>query len=233
MLTVAVQACGLDPSFAIGGNLYESGLNAHLGSGSLAIVEADESDGSFLLLRSSAAVITNVEADHLENHGDLEGIFRAFEQFVDRIDHNGLLLTCADDAGARQIADYARGRARRVRTYGEADDADVKIADVVEYPDHVEFTATGDGLGGLRVSVGSLVGRHMALNAGAALALCAELGLDLDIVLDTWREFRGVHRRFEYHGTATASACTTTTRIIRPRSPPNSRRPGRSSARVG
>ena len=72
-----------------------------------AIVEADESDGSFLLLRSSAAVITNVEADHLENHGDLEGIFRAFEQFVDRVDHNGLLLTCADDAGAR--------RDRRVR----------------------------------------------------------------------------------------------------------------------
>ncbi len=202
LLTVAVQACGLDPSFAIGGNLYESGLNAHLGSGSLAIVEADESDGSFLLLRSSAAVITNVEADHLENHGDLEGIYRAFEQFVDRIDHNGLLLTCADDAGARRIAEYARSRARRVRTYGEAADADVKITDVVEYPDHVEFTATGDGLGGLRVSVGSLVGRHMALNAGAALALCAELGLDLDIVLDTWREFRGVHRRFEYHGTA-------------------------------
>ena len=202
LLTVAVQACGLDPSFAIGGNLYESGLNAHLGSGTLAIVEADESDGSFLLLRSSAAVITNVEADHLENHGDLDGIYRAFEQFVDRIDHNGLLLTCSDDAGARRMADYARGRARRVRTYGEADDADVKIADVVEFPDHVEFTATGDGLGGLRVSVGSLVGRHMALNAGAALALCAELGLDLDIVLDTWREFRGVHRRFEYHGTA-------------------------------
>ena len=202
LLTVAVQACGLDPSFAIGGNLYETGVNAHLGSGALAIVEADESDGSFLLLRSSAAVITNVEADHLENHGDLEGIHRAFEQFVDRIDHNGLLLTCADDPGARRIADYARGLARRVRTYGTADDADVKIADIVEHPGSVEFTASGDGLGRIRVRVGSLVGKHMALNAGAALALCAELGLNLDTVLDAWREFRGVHRRFEYHGTA-------------------------------
>ena len=80
----------------------------------LAIVEADESDGSFLLTRPASAVITNVEADHLENHGDLEGIFRAFEQFVDRIDPDGLLLTCADDPGARRIADYARGAGRRV-----------------------------------------------------------------------------------------------------------------------
>jgi UDP-N-acetylmuramate--alanine ligase len=202
LLTVAVQACGLDPSFAIGGNLYETGVNAHLGSGPLAVVEADESDGSFLLLRSSAAVITNVEADHLENHGDLEGIHRAFEQFVDRIDHNGLLLTCADDPGARRVADYARGMARRVRTYGTSADADVRIVDITEHPDSVEFTAMGDGLGSIRVKVGSLVGRHMALNAGAALALSVELGLDLDTVLEAWREFRGVHRRFEYHGTS-------------------------------
>src|SRR6185312_3140555 len=96
LLTVGAQACGVDPSFAIGGNLYEGGRNAHLGTGALAIVEADESDGSFLLTRPVAAIVTNVEADHLENHGDLEGIFRAFEQFVDRVEHNGLLLTCAD-----------------------------------------------------------------------------------------------------------------------------------------
>ena len=81
LLVVAAQACGADPSFAIGGNLYETGKNAHLGTGSLAVVEADESDGSFLLTRATAAVITNVEADHLENHGDLEGIFSAFEMF--------------------------------------------------------------------------------------------------------------------------------------------------------
>ena len=202
MLTVAVQACGLDPSFAIGGSLYETGLNAHLGSGELAIVEADESDGSFLLLRPAMAVITNVEADHLENHGNLEGIFSAFEQFVDRIDHNGLLLASADEPGARRITGYARAAGRRVRTYGEADDADVQVRDIVEYPDGVEFTAAGEGLGQLRVRVGALIGRHMALNASAALTVCAELGLDLDVVLDAWREFRGVHRRFEYHGTA-------------------------------
>jgi UDP-N-acetylmuramate--alanine ligase len=202
LLTVGVQACGLDPSFAIGGNIYETGLNAHLGTGELAIVEGDESDGSFLLLRPSTAVITNVEADHLENHGDLEGIFRAFEQFVDRIDHNGVLFVCADDPGARRIADYARGSGRRVRSYGESEGADIRVSAILEDPDGVEFTAHGEGMDGLRVRVGALVGRHMALNASAALAVAAELGLDLDVVLDTWREFRGVHRRFEYRGTA-------------------------------
>jgi UDP-N-acetylmuramate--alanine ligase len=202
LLTVGVQACGLDPSFAIGGNFYETGLNAHLGTGELAIVEGDESDGSFLLLRPSTAVITNVEADHLENHGDLEGIFRAFEQFVDRIDHNGVLFVCADDPGARRIADYARGSGRRVRTYGESEHAEIRVSAILEDPDGVEFTAHGAGMDGLRVRVGALVGRHMALNASAALGVAAELGLDLDIVLDTWREFRGVHRRFEYRGTS-------------------------------
>jgi UDP-N-acetylmuramate--alanine ligase len=202
LLTVAVQAAGLDPSFAIGGNLYETGLNAHLGTGELAIVEGDESDGSFLLLHPAMALITNIEADHLENHGDLEGIFRAFEQFVDRIDHNGMLLACADDPGARRIADYARGAGRRVRTYGVSDDADIRVSDIAEYPDGVEFTTDGPGLSRLRVRVGALIGRHMALNAAAALGLAVELGLDLDVVLDAWREFRGVHRRFEYRGSA-------------------------------
>jgi len=203
LLTIGAQACGVDPSFAIGGNLYETGRNAHLGSGDLAVVEADESDGSFLLIRSSAAIVTNVEADHLENHGSLEGIFRAFEQFVDRIDHNGLLLACADDPGARRVVEYARGNGRRVLTYGESDGADVLVTDIVERPDAVEFAVAGPGLGDRRpVRVGALIGRHMALNAAAALAMAAELGLNVDAVVDAWAGFGGVHRRFESHGQA-------------------------------
>jgi UDP-N-acetylmuramate--alanine ligase len=202
LLTVGAQACGVDPSFAIGGNLYESGRNAHLGTGELAIVEADESDGSFLLTRPIAAIVTNVEADHLENHGDLEGIFRAFEQFVDRVDHNGLLLACADDAGSRRIADYARSIGRRVCTYGQLAEADVVVSDILALPSGVEFTVTGGQLGSRRVSVGSLIGRHMALNAAAALAMAAELGLDIDAVAGAWTGFAGVHRRFESHGEA-------------------------------
>ncbi len=202
LLTVGAQACGLDPSFAIGGNLYETGKNAHLGTGELAIVEADESDGSFLLTRPAAAVITNVEADHLENHGDLEGIFRAFEQFVDRIEPGGLLLACADDPGAARIAEYARQRGRRLLTYGSSPAADFRVSDVVPLPDAVEFRVDGPGLAARSVRVGALIGRHMALNATAALAMAAELGLDVDAVIAAWAGFGGVRRRFESHGDA-------------------------------
>jgi len=200
LLVVAAQACGADPSFAIGGNLYETGKNAHLGSGPLAIVEADESDGSFLLVHPSAAVITNVEADHLENHGDLEGIFRAFEMFVDRIDADGLLLVCADHSGARRIGEYARSNGRQVRSYGVAEDADVQVRDVTTRPNAVEFTVTGLGDAPRRVRVGALIGAHMALNATAALMLIDHLGLDVDVAVTTWAGFGGVHRRFESHG---------------------------------
>jgi UDP-N-acetylmuramate--alanine ligase len=200
LLTVGAQACGVDPSFAIGGNLYETGKNAHLGSGDLAIVEADESDGSFLLTRPAAAIVTNVEADHLENHGNLAGIFRAFEMFVDRVDHNGLLLTCADDEGARHVAEHARTSGRRVLTYGESDDADVRVSAVNPLPDAVEFDVQSAALGARHVRVGALIGRHQALNAAAALAMAAELGLDIDIVTGAWAQFGGVHRRFESHG---------------------------------
>jgi UDP-N-acetylmuramate--alanine ligase len=202
LLTVGAQACGVDPSFAIGGNLYETGKNAHLGTGELAIVEADESDGSFLLTRPAAAIVTNVEADHLENHGDLEGIFQAFEQFIDRIDAGGLLLTCADDEGAERIADYARGRGLRVLSYGEQPGSDVAVSAVAALPDGVEFSVQGPGIEARRVRVGALIGRHMALNAAAALAMAADLGLDLDVVTRAWAEFGGVRRRFESHGEA-------------------------------
>ena len=200
LLTVGAQACGVDPSFAIGGNLYETGRNAHLGTGSLAIVEADESDGSFLLTRPAAAVVTNVEADHLENHGDLEGIFAAFELFVDRIAPGGLLLTCADDPGARRVAEYARAHGHRVLTYGEAEDAEVRVSNILALPTAVDFDIEAAGLAPRRVRVSSLVGRHIALNAAAALAMAADLGLDVDTVVDAWAQFGGVHRRFESHG---------------------------------
>lgn len=201
LLVVAAQACGVDPSFAIGGNLYETGKNAHLGTGELAIVEADESDGSFLLIRSSSAVVLNVEADHLENHGDLEGIFSAFELFVDRVAPDGLLLTCADDDGARRIADYARSTGRAVRTYGRRADADIRVSDVVTAADAVEFSVDGLPGGPRHVRVRALIGAHMALNATAALALAAHLGLDLGTAAGSWANFGGIHRRFQSRGT--------------------------------
>jgi UDP-N-acetylmuramate--alanine ligase len=200
LLVVAAQACGVDPSFAIGGNLYETGKNAHLGTGELAVVEADESDGSFLLARPWSAVVTNVEADHLENHGDLEGIHRAFELFVDRIDPDGTLFAGVDDPGARRVADYARSTGRRVVGYGLGDDCDIVVSDVRSRADAVEFAVRGTGIGERLVRVGSLIGEHMALNATAALALIAHLGLDVDTAVRSWSAFAGVHRRFESHG---------------------------------
>jgi UDP-N-acetylmuramate--alanine ligase len=200
LLVVAAQACGADPSFAIGGNLYETGKNAHLGTGELAVVEADESDGSFLLTRPWAAVVTNVEADHLENHGDLAGIFRAFEMFVDRVEPDGTLFAGADDPGARRVAEYARSTGRRVITYGRSADADIRVNDVHTRADAVEFTVSGALIGIRAVRVSALIGEHMALNATAALALAAHLGLDLDTAINSWSGFAGVHRRFESHG---------------------------------
>jgi UDP-N-acetylmuramate--alanine ligase len=202
LLTVAAQAAGLDPSFAIGGNLHETGLNAHLGSGPWAIVEADESDGSFLLTRPQVAIVTNVEADHLENHGDLEGIFRAFEQFVDRIEPAGLLIACGDDPGAERVARYAASAGRRVVRYGTSPGCDVQVSEIATRPDGVEFTATARQVAPLYVQVGALVGSHMALNATAALAASLELGLDPTTVVSAWARFGGVHRRFEFLGEA-------------------------------
>ena len=111
-----------------------------------------------------------------------------------------MILTCADDEGARRVADYARAAGRRVLTYGRSDDADVAVFDILTRPDAVEFTVAGPGLGQRRVRVGALIGEHMALNATAALVLAADLGLDVDTAVASWAGFSGVHRRFESHG---------------------------------
>ena len=202
LLATAALAGGLDPSFAIGANLAGAGVNGRAGADPLFLVEADESDGSFLLLWPEIAVVTNVEADHLENHGDLEGVFRAFEQFVDRICPGGQLLYCADDAGASRLARYARARDVRVRGYGAGPDADIRVTDIREQPDAVEFTVHGIAAAPVEVRLGSLVGRHMALNATAALAVAVELGLSAGQAADSWRGFAGVQRRFEFRGEA-------------------------------
>ncbi len=202
LLTVGAIASGLDPSFAIGANLHQAHTNGQVGAGPDFIVEADESDGSFLLLAPDIAVVTNVEADHLENHGDLQGVFAAFEQFVDRIEPTGTLIVCADDEGAARIGDYGRARGLRVRTYGARQNADVTVSDIRAADDAVGFTVTGLAGGTRTITVGSLVGEHMALNATAALLVLTEIGADLDATAAAWLGFGGVDRRFELRGVA-------------------------------
>ncbi|MGH3495244.1 MAG: UDP-N-acetylmuramate--L-alanine ligase, partial [Sciscionella sp.] len=120
MLTVALQHCGADPCFAIGGDLNKSGSNAHHGLGDIFVAEADESDGSFLAFEPCLEVVTNVEADHLDHHGSLDAYVRIFDEFVDRLSSCGVLIACADDPGSAALADRAQASGVRVRRYGFA-----------------------------------------------------------------------------------------------------------------
>jgi UDP-N-acetylmuramate--alanine ligase len=199
MLTVAVQACGADPSFAIGGDLNESGSNAHAGEGDVFVAEADESDRSFLLLAPFGAIVTNVEADHLDNYGDLAAVEAAFDTFVGTVDPDGFVVLCADDPGAARLA--GGGAAARVRTYGRAAGADLRLTGLQVGPEGTRYTAVLDGreLGEVRIR---LPGEHMALNSAAALLAGLELGLPAAGLVRGLGRFGGVHRRFELKGSA-------------------------------
>jgi UDP-N-acetylmuramate--alanine ligase len=201
MLTLAAQACGADPAYAIGGDLAADGTNAGDGHGDLFVAEADESDGSFLLLCPHLAVVTNVEADHLDQHGTAEAVAVLFERFIDRIELGGVLVVCADDPGAERVAGYARGRPLRVRTYGESAGADLRLDGLRVSAGGSSYVAVRDGapLGPVSVPV---TGRHMALNSAAALLAGLELGLPADGLRAGLARYGGVRRRFELKGTA-------------------------------
>src|SRR5262249_14540143 len=131
MIATALRHCGADPGYVIGGILSETGLGAEDGSGAVFVAEADESDGSFLMLSPQVAVVTCVEADHLDNYAGLAEIEDAFAAFARRIVPGGVLIACADDPGARSLATAAAALPIQVRTYGEADGADYKVTSVV------------------------------------------------------------------------------------------------------
>jgi UDP-N-acetylmuramate--alanine ligase len=201
LLTVALQHAGADPSFAIGGDLNESGANAHHGSGELFIAEADESDGSFLLLSPHAAIVTNVEADHLDYYGTAEAVDEAFAAFLDRIDNDGFLVVGVDDDGGRRLASVARGRSVDVRTYGMAADADVRVVDVTLNGSGSTFFIAAEGRrrGPLTLRI---PGRHNVLNATGAYAMLCGLGVAVDVAAEGLASFSGTRRRFEFKGVA-------------------------------
>jgi UDP-N-acetylmuramate--alanine ligase len=201
LLTVALQGCGLDPSFAVGGELAKHGTNAHHGTDDVFVVEADESDGSFVVYHPEVAIVTNVQPDHLDFYESFEVVQAAYDAFVHTIEPGGLLVTCADDAGARELAARARTDGIRVLTYGFDESADIVLDD---------YTSTGltaraslhDG-GVSRPMTLGVPGRHNALNAAAAY-VAAVHGLDQDPqdVLEGLASFTGTRRRFEPRGTA-------------------------------
>lgn len=200
MLTVALQNCGVDPSFVIGSELNESGSNAHVGTGDLFVVEADESDGSFLELPARIAIVTNIEPDHLNHWGDFATLERAFDDFGRQCAmRGGFVVACADDVGARAMASRLIAEGLDIRTYGTAEDATVRILDAESAGEGWTFTIGSEGvrLGEIHLRV---PGRHNALNAVAAYTAAAGLGLpDADIRAGL-EAFTGTRRRFDFKG---------------------------------
>jgi len=198
MLTVAAQHCGVDPSFAIGGDLNVAGSNAHHGTGDLFIVEADESDGSFLAYGPHAAIVTNVEPDHLDHYADGQAVDEAFAAFAATV--TGFLVTCADDDGARRLAERARAAGSDVRTYGTSQDADLRMDSLVTAGGTSSWEAVlrGRRLGTVRLQV---AGAHLARNSAAALLTGTGLGLPEGLLVEGLAGFTGVRRRMELKGT--------------------------------
>jgi UDP-N-acetylmuramate--alanine ligase len=193
MLTVALQRCGADPSYIIGSELNETGSNAHLGSGDLFVVEADESDGSFLHIPAICGIVTNVEADHLNHWGDVESLRKGFSEFVEGI--NGPVAICIDDPGGRALADQHDNAI----TYGTSDDAMVRI----------ECTSVNAGCWSMNVMRKEhtmchvdlqVPGRHNALNAVAAVIIGEALGFAPEDLAEGLGSFTGTRRRFEFKG---------------------------------
>ncbi|MGW0162381.1 UDP-N-acetylmuramate--L-alanine ligase [Mycobacterium sp. NPDC003323] len=204
MLIVALQHSGFDPSFAVGGDLGAAGTNAHHGSGPYFVAEADESDGSLVAYRPDIAVVTNVEADHLDFFGTEQAYIDVFDAFMERLQPGGALVVCADDPGAAALADRTEALGIRVLRYGSAGRPDL-AGTLVDWEQHGTSAVATVQLAGepnprtMRLAV---PGRHMALNALAALLAAVEAGARADIVLDALAEFEGVRRRFELVGVA-------------------------------
>ncbi|MFL6164944.1 MAG: UDP-N-acetylmuramate--L-alanine ligase [Ornithinibacter sp.] len=199
MLVVALAAAGADPSFASGGEIAQLGTNAALGSGPAFVVEADESDGSFLTYRPDVAVVTNVQPDHLDFYGTVEAVEAAYAAFVESVTDGGLVVACHDDAGSRRLADTARGAGRAVLTYGHDSGADLRVGEVRSHDLGTRSAFTHDGVEhALELAV---PGDHNVMDACAAyLAAVVGCGADPQAVLAGLAGFGGARRRFEVRG---------------------------------
>jgi UDP-N-acetylmuramate--alanine ligase len=201
MLTTVLRECGADPGYVIGGVLSETGLGAEDGAGMDFVAEADESDGSFLLLSPDVAVITNVEADHLDNYASLADIKAAFTAFGRSA--SGMVLACADDPGAEDVT--AGLDPARVRRYGESWQADYRLGDVRPEGMAVSLTVAADHspFGEIfSMMTVHVPGHHNALNAAAAFAAAVELGFAPPRVTAALAGYRGARRRMELKGEA-------------------------------
>lgn len=201
MLTVALQHCAADPSFIIGSELNESGTNAHVGTGTEFIVEADESDGTFLMMNPRVAIVTNVEPDHLDHWKTYDAIENAFADFAGNLTSGGALVVCIDDAGGRRLAERVSSSGHSVITYGLSDDADFRIELHAMGEHGWRFDVVAHGV---RVGITELLvpGKHNVLNATAALAAGMTLGYSAADLRAGIASFTGTRRRFDFRGSA-------------------------------
>ncbi len=201
LVTTILQHAGLDPSFVIGGEISEVGSNAHHGSGEHFVAEADESDRSFLIYRPYVSIVTNVDADHLNTYGSIEGVAAAFAEFARLTEPDGFVVACADNPGTRTLAARLRADGRTVHTYGEAADADLRMTETSSSVTGVRYLAALDGQPLGEVSL-PIPGRHHGLNSAAAALTALRLGLPVETIVEALASFPGVRRRFELKGVA-------------------------------
>jgi UDP-N-acetylmuramate--alanine ligase len=202
MLTTVLRHSGAQPSYVIGGILAETGLGAGEGTGEWFVAEADESDGSFLMLSPAVAVVTCIEAEHLDNYKDLAEIEATFAAFVGKIREGGLLVAGRDDPRAAALAAAAAARLPlRVRTYGESPDADYRLTGVSVLGMTTRLTVTAPGAAARTLTI-RVPGRHYALDAAAAFATAVELGVPAETVIGGLEAYRGAGRRMEPKGEA-------------------------------
>jgi UDP-N-acetylmuramate--alanine ligase len=198
LVASVLAEAGLDPTFVIGGRLTSAGANARLGSGEYIVVEADESDASFLNLQPVIAVITNIDADHMETYGhDFARLKQAFVEFTQHLPFYGNAILCADDAAVRQIMPFV---SKPVTTYGFAEDAQVRAVDVVAEGGRMRFSTHREGRSGALDIVLNLPGLHNVQNALAAVAVASELGVEDKAIVGALAGFKGVGRRFQRYG---------------------------------
>ena len=193
---------GLDPTFVIGGRLNAAGSNARLGAGDFIVVEADESDASFLHLQPVIAVVTNIDADHMDTYQqDFGRLKQAFLQFLQNLPFYGAAVLCTDDPNLRELLPEVT---KPVLTYGTSDEASVRAEAIAHDGGRMKFRALRQGAAPLDVVL-NLPGRHNVLNALAAIAVGTELQIRDESIQKALREFRGVGRRFQNYGTIDGS----------------------------
>ncbi|NLD53641.1 MAG: UDP-N-acetylmuramate--L-alanine ligase [Burkholderiaceae bacterium] len=197
LVASVLAKAGFDPTFVIGGRLNSAGVNARLGTGDYIVVEADESDGSFLNLAPMISVVTNIDADHMDTYGhDMARLKHAFIEFLHQLPFYGAAVLCADDRNVREIMPFV---SKPMITYGLDGDAQVRAVDLRAEGDRMHFTVLREGEPPLPVAL-ALAGEHNVRNALAAIAVAGELGAQDDAIVAALAEFRGVGRRFERYG---------------------------------